>query len=506
MKLVAEYISGLRITQGQGQGQPFNVLPWQRRFLQGAFRADGDSSLSVSRGNGKSTLVASIACAAVDGPLRTDRADVVVVAGSFEQARIIFNHCQAFLAHKLENKREWRVLDSTQSAMIQHRPSGARIICRGSDPGRLHGLSPKLVLIDEPAQIPASKRDKILSALRTAAGKVPGSRLIALGTRASDPAHWFSRMLEPGGCAYSQVHCAGPNDPPFRKSTWIKANPSLPFMPELERRIRIEAEQAKRDPSLLQQFLSLRLNQGVSDTLEATLLAADTWARIEGRTASREGPFVLGLDVGAEAAMTAACAYWETGRLEAFGVFPEKPSLAERSLKDGAWHGRGVASLYVDMAKRGELIQAGEYAPDLDAMFGEVLRRWGRPAVIVADRWKEAELRNALSRANFPMAGLVTRGMGYLDGAADVRAFRKACLTDRVFPETSLLLRSAVGEARVSTDPAGNQKLSKGSEGGRRLRARDDAACAAILAVAEGERRRAMPKPAEPQITIVRAS
>ena len=39
------------------------------------------------------------------------------------------------------------------------------------------------------------------------------------------------------------------------------------------------------------------------------------------------------------------------------------------------------------------------------------------------------------------------------------------------------------------SDPAGNAKLSKGSQGGRRLRARDDAACAPILAVAEGVRR-----------------
>ena len=43
--------------------------------------------------------------------------------------------------------------------------------------------------------------------------------------------------------------------------------------------------------------------------------------------------------------------------------------------------------------------------------------------------------------------------------------------------------------ARVLTDPAGNSKLAKGSEGGRRMRAKDDAAAAAILAVALGVRR-----------------
>ena len=49
-------------------------------------------------------------------------------------------------------------------------------------------------------------------------------------------------------------------------------------------------------------------------------------------------------------------------------------------------------------------------------------------------------------------------------------------------------MRSAMAEARTISDPAGNQKMSKGSEGGRRSRARDDAAAASVLAVAAGVR------------------
>ena len=79
--------------------------------------------------------------------------------------------------------------------------------------------------------------------------------------------------------------------------------------------------------------------------------------------------------------------------------------------------------------------------------------------------------------------------MGYRDGAAeDVRGFRRACADGRVAPVPLLLLRSAMAEARTVSDPTGNAKLSKGSQGGRRLRARDDAAAAAILAVRCGGR------------------
>ena len=60
-------------------------------------------------------------------------------------------------------------------------------------------------------------------------------------------------------------------------------------------------------------------------------------------------------------------------------------------------------------------------------------------------------------------------------------------------PAPSLLLRSPLAEARTVSDPAGNAKLSKGSQGGRRVRARDDAAAAAILAAAAGVR-----QPTEP--------
>ena len=111
------------------------------------------------------------------------------------------------------------------------------------------GLAPRLALIDEPAQIKPTQRDAIFSALRTALGKVPGGKLIALGTRPKDQSHWFQKLLD--SAAYSQVHCARPDDPKFQRRTWIRANPSLPFMPELEARIRQEASEAQLDPSLL---------------------------------------------------------------------------------------------------------------------------------------------------------------------------------------------------------------------------------------------------------------
>ena len=182
--------------------------------------------------------------------------------------------------------------------------------------------------------------------------------------------------------------------------------------------------------------------------------------------------------------MSAAAAYWpDTGALDSVACFPVEPGLDERGLADG------VGNLYQRMAARDELIQAGQFTSSVSSLLSEALSRWGRPGVIVADRWREGELREALKDADFPLTTLVLRGQGYKDGSEDVREFQRAMTDGDVRPEQSLLLRAAMSEARLSVDPSGNMKLAKGSQAGRRQRGKDDAAAAAILAVAEGMRR-----------------
>ena len=440
----------------------------------------------MARGNGKTALLSGIAAATLDGPLAVPRGETVIVASSFEQARIAFEHVVAFMGDKLSDKRRWKTWDTAQQGRIEDKVTGARVRVIGSDPRRAHGLAPVLVLADEPAQWSSSTGEKMVAALRTAAGKQPHSRFVALGTRPADAEHWFSKLLV-GGCDYAQCHAARASDPPFQRRTWAKANPSLAHMPDLESAIRTEARQARQDPALLASFEALRLNLGTEDAAVSTLLDAGLWRAIEG-VAELDGPAVWGVDLGTSAAQSAvACYHPQTGALASLAAFPAEPTLAERGLRDG------VGGLYAECARRGELLTLGRHTVDVTAPLQAALDRFGRPARIVADRWREADLREALESAGVPLAALEFRGMGFRDGAEDVRGFRKACADRRVIPAPSLLLRSAMAEARTVSDPAGNAKLSKGSQGGRRARARDDAAAAAILAVAAGARIPAAP-------------
>ena len=481
----------LRVTQGEGAGDALNVFPWEKRFVKGALSPGRTlCALSVARGNGKTTIVSALALAALVGPLRRPRGEVILVASSWEQACIGFRHILAFMRPAIDaNPKRFRVQDSNNRASIEDRDTGCRIRCIGSDPRRAHGLAGHLFLLDEPAQWERNRADAMYSALKTSLGKIKDGRLWALGTLPADPVHWFRKMFEKGGADYAQMHQSGAGDDPLRPATWAKANPSLRYMPTLRKTIEAEARQAAMDPGALASFRALRLNLGESDVERAMLIDPGVWRSIEGDPVpATPGRSVWGIDLGGTAAFSAVARYDPAGgRLDGLAMIGDDPGLAERGLRDG------VGRLYLDLEDAGELLPQPGRVVDPATLVREALRRWGRPAALVADRWREGELRDALAAVGFPAATLVVRGQGYKDGGADVREFRRACLSGRVVPVRSLLLRSAMAEAMTVSDPAANHKLAKGSEGGRRTLARDDVAAACILAVAEGARRAATP-------------
>ena len=481
----------LVVTQGRRAGEAFCVLPWQRAFLAGAFSSGiNEAGISVGRGNGKSALLAGVALATVmeDGPLRQARAETVIVASSFAQGKILFDHVLAFGGEELADKRKYRRVDSMAHAYVEHRASGARVRIIGSHPKRAHGLAPALVLADEPAQWEAGG-DKMFSALKTSRGKIPGSRFIALGTRSSNPLHWFSRMLKAGITARTYIQCHAASDlTQWRDRTqWNLANPSLGFMPDLLEVLESEASDAESDPAALASFQALRLNGGISEVENRDMLIApELWQAILNRgSIPREGAPVWGLDLGGAAAMSAIVACWPNGRIESLGMFGKEPTLETRATRDGA------GQVYALAAGHNELILSGKRIPDIAELLNEAESRFGRPSAIVCDRWRVSELKDELDGAGqssrWSRIPLILRGQGYKDGAEAVRAWRRACIDRKIYPAGKcILLTYGLSEAVTMSDPAGNEKLAKNNEAGRRALSRDDVVAAALLAVEYG--------------------
>ncbi len=182
---------------------------------------------------------------------------------SKEQGEVLFRHVKRFITPNLP---AFKVYDTANNLRVVSKDTGVLLMVKASDPARLHGAAPSLVIADEVAQWPRTRVDAMLAALRTAMGSIPDSRLVAIGTRASTPSHPFERLL--ADADFTMTFAARSDDPIGQKRTWLRANPSLRYFPDLERAYRKEVKSAKRDPSLLTAFKALRLNLGVSDTVE----------------------------------------------------------------------------------------------------------------------------------------------------------------------------------------------------------------------------------------------
>ena len=340
----------------------------------------------------------------------------------------------------------------------------------------------------EPAAwAPLPRSERVMAALETGLGKVEGSRLIALSTRGAGQS-WFDRALDkPPPGAHVTLYEAD-RQRPFDWDSIEAANPDL--TDTLRGQLARERERAMEDSTAVARWTRYRLNLAERLDKEAQVVSLENWQRCESdRPPEPAGEYILGLDLGGSASMAGASAYSSNGVLRCFGAFPHHPALATR--------GRGDGADYEAMFRRGELVLMGARWVPPEELLAECWDRWGAPAAIVADRFRQAELIQALEKlGHYPE--LIFRGQGWRAGGQDVLGFQKAVAEQRVKCAPNLALRMALSEAVIVCDTAGNWKLSRGSaQGQRRSRARDDILASTILAVAEGSRREASsPAPA----------
>lgn len=488
------FIESLIVTQGEGAGEPFVLLQWQKDFIWAIIDDDVyKAALSMARGNGKSAFIAALGVCATVGPWAKSGAQVVIVAGSFDQATIIFEHMLGFLlpwTHDEEGNqiyRDWSITNTTNKAELRYKPQRIYVKVRACNARTAHGIAPLVLFLDEPAQWQSNMARKMLSALETSMGKIGNEKMIAIGTRPDEvtqDGHWYQEWLD-GLADVVFCYAADKEDDPLDWNSVIKANPSLDHFPALEKRIRAEQKEAAESHNSLQTFKALRLNMGVSDVHHAVLVKAEDFrACVTEFPPARTGPLIWGVDLGQNEAMSAITAHWPaTGWTEPMACFPRVPDLLQRGRDDG------VSDLYVEMGKRGELFMFGNRSVDYVELIQYAFNRWGLPDCIAGDRHQLQQLLDALIASGIPETIYNPRGQGYKDGAEDVKRFRASVVDGYVKFHESLLLTSAIGGARVVVDVAGNAKIAKYGDGTERSKNhRDDSAVATVCAVAEGHR------------------
>ena len=425
------------------------------------------AALSMPRANGKSYLAAHL-CARVF-PTLEPHEEIALAAASIEQGRIVFRFVRQMLGED-----GYRYLDSATRCAITA-PNGARLRVLGSNGKTSMGLvNTPWVIADEPGAWEVNGGQLMADAILTAQGK-PGSplRAVFIGTLAPSLSGWWHDLVmgEPQTNRYVQALIGD-------RAQWdswreiARVNPLARVSPEFRETLKRERAEARRDSRLKARFLSYRLNVPTADEA-TTLLTVDDWQQALDRdVAPRRGHPIVGIDLGAGRAWSAAVALWETGRCEAMAVAPGVPSIADQEKRDGV-----PAGLYRKLVQSGRLYVAdGLRVPPVGLLVDRIVVEWGRPKVILCDRFRLDNLKDALPPC--PVSPRVTR---WSEAAADIRDTRKLVLDEglSVEPTSRNLLTASLAVAMVKNDDQGNVRLIK--RGGHN-KARDDVAAALVLA------------------------
>lgn len=488
------FLETLEIPEGPRAGEPVKLAPFQKKFVRGALASSINVAiLSIGRGNGKSALSAGIALGALLGEWdKQPRREVLIAARTRDQARIAFDFVVGYCRGLPDDVQERLRVRRSPRLEVEYdgepgEEGGHILRAIAADGKSALGSAPTLCLLDERGHWSVDKGDDLEHALLSGLGKRGGKALI-ISTSAADDSHPFSVWLDnPGEGIYIQEHRPAPGLPVDDRESLLQANPgakhgigsSLDWLQSQARRA------LARGGSTLTSFRLYNRNERVSGENRDLLLTVDEWMNCEtDAPPERSGQVIIGIDLGGSASMTAVAFYWpDTGRLEALGTFPTMPSLADRGASDG------VSGRYVDMHERGELSLLGHRTVPIADWLLQVMKQVEHESVaaIIADRYKQAELGEAIDRAGIKCP-VVWRGTGWKDGGEDCERFRRAAYDGKVLSRPSLILRSAFADAVVLKDPANNLKLAKARSLGR-----IDTVQAAVIAVAEGARRTGKP-------------
>ena len=261
------------LTPSKGDYDRFELMGWQcfcEANLYGwvdrktGLRRFNEGLIAVGRGNGKTTLLSGNAAFGVS---KDDErgADVFLLANSKEQAGLTFNECSA----QIRSSRiasHFRVL---RSAIYYDKTNGC-IQHRASDSRKLDGLNPAMAIFDE---LHAYKDFKLINVIKRGMNKRRQPLAIyitTMGTVLDGPlVHYyqlFTDAMVPGKLRqdvadrmFAFICELDENDDIEDSSLWVKANPSIGTLLDLEQ-LKADWERCKHIPQERSDFICKQLN------------------------------------------------------------------------------------------------------------------------------------------------------------------------------------------------------------------------------------------------------
>jgi len=507
VRAIIRFIEKLTVPSGKGEGKPFKLRQFQRRFIQDVYSPMRDGKrtvrraiLSVARKNGKSVEIACLALVHLVGPEAVKNGEIYSAANDREQAALIFKYAAQIVRAEPELSALIKIVDSTKTMVCFANGSVYRAV--SAEAGTKFGLNPTVVIYDELAQ--AKNRD-LYDALDTSMAAREEPLFIVISTQSNDPQHILSQLIDDGMSGRDPTTIchlyAVPDDAEevfTDQKLWKLANPALGDFRSLSE-MKTAAKRAVRMPTFEAAFRNLYLNQRCQ--AESPLIPRQEWLACQGDAHIEPGSEIyLGLDLSGKTDLTAlvAVSNGEQDRAKAWFWKPQE-TLIDHEKRDRVpytvWKSQGFIE-----TTPGRAIQHDFIAQRL----GEIISNY-KVIGLSFDRWRIDDLLNAMNKIGLdcyvegkdePRSGalrMVPWGQGYKDMAAAVDALEGSVLERKLVHDSNPCLTWNISNAITISDPAGNKKLNKAA-----TRFRIDGVVA--LAMAIGLKSRDLKKEPEPSV------
>lgn len=450
----------LVVPTGLLEGSPWRVYPFQLDFITGFFRCQ-ESGLSIARKNGKSALIASLLLAHLDQDSPFYRPNWRGAVGSVTGDKAKEMRIQVMQIAEASGIDVLEVRSPTPGSI----ESGSAVVnFMNSESWAGQSIGVDLAVIDEAGMLKERQREFFNSMASSVSAR--GGKFCCISIQGDGP--MFAEMRERGEVdknrryTYFQEHAARPDDDPYCVDTFRKANPGLgtkknPGIKDLSY-MYSASRRAQMSPSDWPYFAAHDLNMPLAPDRQMICTPQD-WERcvVEGLP-EPDGPCYLGVDLGGGNAMSAAWAYWpESGRVQAYGAFPDTPPIGDRASQDNA--------PYLEMIARGELFTYKGRVTPVGAFLSDVLNRLPvTPVMVGSDAYRKAELYQALESEGIAVNVELRGGQ---EASRDTRAFQTSVLKGSFKMRKSLLVANQISNTELKSNTRGEFTLQRASKNRR---------------------------------------
>jgi phage terminase large subunit-like protein len=473
----------IRHTVGEWDGKPFDPLPWQQFILwnlYGWFREDGTrrfnyAYITVARKNGKTTLMAGCALAALFFD-QEKAAEVYFAATKKDQAKIGFDEAQRMVSISPPLRKHLRAGKHD----IKAPTLSARCTYLSSERDTLDGLNIHFAGIDEYHAHPTDGVANVLRSGMQARRNPLHLTITTAGFNRESPCYEMQKTckeildgVKHDDAQFALIYELDEDDDWTDSSTWIKANPSLGV--------------ALR-PQLLESQLQQAINLGGSREVEFKtkhlnkwVTASKTWIQDEIWSANERQEDLMGricwggLDLASVSDMTALVMVYPDGegyhvRGHYFmpsdtidNILDREPSHIYRTFLD-------LPNFHVtdgnvtDYAAIRRLVSGVMNRPDGQEVDGSSLMHSYQIEKIAFDRYNSTQIAIDLVDDGVPLTPF---GQGFVSMSSPTKQLEVLVRTGKVWHDGDPVLRWALGNVELKMDPAGNIKADKQKSGGK---------------------------------------